>query len=130
MRIISLLLIFLLVATGCKKETDRCSQYGWTPVTGVRYMGKTNTGAQGQDGVFYDVYATFTTSCYALNRLVETKVNDTIVIKAEYVLNTCIACTQLGSVQAKTYSFIPAAPGTYYIKWDGLPNRMDTVVIP
>jgi hypothetical protein len=93
-------------------------------------MGKTPAGAQGAGGVFYDVYATFNTSCYSLNRLVETRQADTLVIKAEYIYNSCATCTQISSVQSKTYSFITPTPGTYYLKWEGIPNRVDTIQIP
>jgi hypothetical protein len=128
MRTIPLLLAFLLLA-GCSKEGDNCSQYGWINIGGAKYMGTSTGDARGKNGVFYDVSCGFPNSCYTINKIVEARDGDTVLIKAEYLLNTCIGCTQTPSVQTKTYSFIPADNGTYYLKWEGIPNRVDTVTI-
>ncbi|MGF6925364.1 hypothetical protein QFZ48_000864 [Chitinophaga sp. W2I13] len=129
MKTIPLLLAFLLFA-GCSKEADNCSQYGWVNIVGAKYMGKSTSDARGQNGAFYDVSCTFPNSCYAINKIVEMRDKDTVLLKAEYIYNTCTVCTQAFTTQTKTYSFIPADNGTYYLKWEGIPNRVDTVKIP
>jgi len=128
MRTITLLLTILLFA-GCTKK-DNCSQYGWVNISGAKYMGKSTGDARGKNGVFYDVSCGFPDACYAINKIVEARDGDTVLIKAEYLLNTCIGCITVPTVQTKTYSFVPADNGTYYLKWQGIPNRVDTITIP
>ncbi|WP_142683353.1 hypothetical protein [Chitinophaga polysaccharea] len=129
MKTIPLLLVILFFAA-CSKEADNCSQYGWVPVQGAKYLGKSSGNASGQNGVFYDVSCIFNNSCYSINKIVASKNRDTVVLKAEYLFNTCTICTQAFITQTKTYSFVPPGNGTYYLKWDGIANRVDTITIP
>lgn len=124
------LLLVILFFTACSKEADNCSQYGWAPIQGAKYLGKSTNNVNGQNGVFYDVSCIFNNSCYAINEIVTSKNGDTVLVKAEYVLNTCVPCTQAFITQTKTYSFVPPGNGTYYLKWEGIANRVDTVTIP
>jgi hypothetical protein len=92
-------------------------------------MGTSSTGVRGQDGAFFDVSCVLGSNCYAINKMVESKNGNIVTIKAESVFNTCGTCPSTMVTVSKSYSFVPSDTGTYYLKWEGLPNRTDTVVI-
>ncbi|TWF39050.1 hypothetical protein FHW36_106274 [Chitinophaga polysaccharea] len=124
-----ILLIVLLIFPACKKDSDNCSRYGMADINGVRYIG-TSRGEAGQQGTaFFDVTCVFPHGCYAINKFILTKDKDTVVVGAESVLNTCTACILMPISATKNFVFTPSAAGTYYIKWKGVPNRIDTVFI-
>ena len=120
------MLLLLLLLFACKKEGDDCSQYGPANITQVRYMGKSDE----EKSAFFDVSCLFADGCSSINRFLGTGRGDTVAVRAEAVLNKCANCIQTPMVQTRTFVFTPSAPGTYYIKWEGLPNRTDTVHIP
>lgn len=92
-------------------------------------MGTSSSGVRGQDGAFFDVSCVLGSTCYAINKMVESKNGNIVTIKAESVFNTCGTCPSTTVTVSKSYSFVPSDTGTYYLKWEGLPNRTDTVVI-
>ncbi|MGO4293744.1 hypothetical protein [Chitinophaga sp. RAB17] len=129
MRTVLILFLVLLIFPACKKGGDSCSQYQLTNIKSVRYMGTSASGIRGQDGAFFDVACTLGSSCYSINKMVESKTGNVVTIKAESVYNTCTTCPAMTVTLSKTYVFIPPDAGTYYLKWEGVPNRTDTVVI-
>lgn len=124
-------LIFFLLAwllPACKKG-DQCTQYQSGSISKVRYMGTSASGIVGQDAAFFDVSCVLASNCYAINKMVESKNGNIITIKPELAFNACGACPATTVTVSKTYTFVPAHTGTYFVKWEGLPDRTDTVVI-
>ncbi|NLR57111.1 hypothetical protein HGH93_03325 [Chitinophaga polysaccharea] len=129
MRTAFILLTVLLVFPACKKDSDNCTRYGKIDIGSVRYIG-TSRGEAGQQGAaFFDVTCGVPNGCYSINKFILTKDKDTIVVGAESVLNTCIACILEPISVTKNFVFTPSTAGTYYMKWKGIPNRIDTVFI-
>ncbi|PSL46789.1 hypothetical protein CLV51_103771 [Chitinophaga niastensis] len=125
------IVLALLLLTACKKNSgDSCTQYKTTNIINVRYMGQTRSGMVGDEGAFFDVTCNFSNGCGAIYRFTEDKNGNTWTVKAEGVYQLCTVCTQAAMPQTKTYSFQTSSRGTYYIKWEGLPGRVDTVRIP
>ncbi|MBS0027962.1 hypothetical protein ACTJJ0_04820 [Chitinophaga sp. 22321] len=123
---ISLLLFFIF--SGCQKSDDGCSQYQPGNISGVRYMG-TSSEAADQDGAFFDLSCVMPSSCTAINKVYESREGNVVKVGVETVYNKCAVCPEVPVTQTKTYVFVPRGAGTYYIKWQGLPDRVDTVVI-
>ena len=129
MRTTFILLIVLLIFPACKKDSDKCSSYSMTDISSVRYIGTTR-GEVGQQGTaFFDVTCLLSSACGSINKFVLGKDKDTIIVAAESVFNTCILCPQMPVAVTKNFVFTPSATGTYYIKWKGVPNRIDTIFI-
>lgn len=129
MRTAYIFLLLLLSFAACRKSEDGCSQYQLTNISAVRYMGTSSSGAADQDGAFFDVSCILPSSCNAINKIIESKDGNNVTIKVESVFNKCAVCPGVPVTQTKTYVFVPKGAGTYFLKWDGLPDRTDTVVI-
>jgi hypothetical protein len=129
MRTVLLLFLVMLIIPACKKDGDGCSQYQLTNIRSVRYMGTTLTGVRGQDGAFFDVSCELGSSCYSINKIIESRIGNMITLKAESVLSKCATCPAVIVTQTKTYVFVPPDAGTYFLKWEGVPDRIDTVII-
>lgn len=127
MRTVLILFLLLGLLPACKKG-DHCSQYQLAGISKVRYMGTSLSGVVGQDGAFFDVSCVLGSNCYAINKMVESKNGNIVTIKVESVFNACGACPATTVTVSKTYSFVPPDTGTYFLKWEGLPGRIDTVV--
>jgi hypothetical protein len=93
-------------------------------------MGRILSDAGRNAGAFFDVSCNFSGNCGNIFRFIEEKNGNTLTIKAEGLFHLCIACRQFAASQTKTYAFQESHPGTYYIKWEGLPDRVDTIYIP
>lgn len=127
MRTVVILFLLLALLPACKKG-DQCSQYQIVSISKVRYIGTSASGIVGQDGAFFDVSCVLGSNCYAINKMVESKNGKMVTIKAESVFDACGTCPAMTVTVSKSYSFVPSDTGTYYLKWEGLPNRTDTVV--
>ena len=123
---ISLLLFFIFA--GCKKSDNGCSQYQPTNISAIRYMG-TSSEAADENGAFFDLSCVMPSSCTTINKVYESREGNIVTVGVETVYNNCAVCPQVPVTQTKTYVFVPRGAGTYYIKWRGLPDRVDTVVI-
>lgn len=128
MRTVLIFLLLLELLPACKKG-DRCTQYQPANISKVRYMGTSASGITGQDGAFFDVSCVLASNCYAINKMVESKNGNIVTINAELVFDACAVCPAATVTVSKTYTFVPPVPGTYFVKWAGIPNRTDTVVI-
>jgi hypothetical protein len=128
MRTVLIFFLLLWLLPACKKG-DHCTQYQLAGVSKVRYMGTSASGIRGQDAAFFDVTCALASSCYAINKIVESRNGHTVTVKAELAFNVCGACPATIATVSKTYTFVPPDTGTYFIKWEGIPDRTDTVVI-
>ncbi|HEY9258073.1 hypothetical protein [Chitinophaga sp.] len=128
MRTALILILLSGLLPACQKG-DQCSQYQTASISKVRYMGTALSDAGGQDAAFFDVSCVLGSNCYTINKLVEYKSGNIVTIKAESVFNACDVCPASTVTVSKTYSFVPSDTGTYFLKWDGIPGRTDTVVI-
>jgi len=127
MRTVLLFCLLLWLLPACKKG-DNCTQYQLAGVSKVRYMGTSSTGIIGQDAAFFDVSCMLASNCYVINKIVEAKNGNIITVKAELAFNACGACPATTVTVSKTYTFVPKSSGTYFVKWEGLPDRTDTLV--
>ncbi|MFY0254348.1 hypothetical protein ACDQ55_10385 [Chitinophaga sp. 30R24] len=130
MRTMLMAVVLLLLAAACKKNNVDCSQYNIEPITDVRYMGTSNTGIRGQDAAFFDVSCTFQNTCSTIYQFIPIIHGRSIIVKAGALYRPCANCTTLNTPQTRTFSFVPPAGGAWYITWEGLPNRVDTIYIP
>jgi hypothetical protein len=91
-------------------------------ISGVNYIGM-------MDGARFDVICRFPNGCDYIYKVNEERKGQEVTISVTVANNTCSPCTESPTTQSMTYVFNPPAPGTYYLKWEGIANRTDTVKI-
>ncbi|MDQ0108205.1 hypothetical protein J2T02_003333 [Chitinophaga terrae (ex Kim and Jung 2007)] len=124
MRIVYYLPLLLLSLAACKKtESDpNCVQISQGNIFSVKYLGM-------MDGARFDVICKFPNGCGFIKNISEVRSGQDVDIIANVGYNACSACVETPNTQSVTYIFNPPAPGTYYIRWRGIVDRKDTVVI-
>ncbi|MCW3463707.1 hypothetical protein [Chitinophaga nivalis] len=119
----------LALLLSCKKETDTCKTWMEAQIDEVAPLGRSQTGGTGRPEVRFKVSCWFSNSCSNIHRLVEKRNGNTYTIRAEGIYDQCAFCATMLTPVSTTYVFNPPAAGTYYLKWEGLPERTDTVRI-